>query len=243
MRRPPRSGSSARAPWREALARGFVAGGVASFDAISCSNGGDAERLARWRSLGASPARPTPTSSRAATSSSSRSSRTSSPASSPRSPHVHPARHLLVSVAAGVSADFIESELADARARLGAESETNPAPIRVVRVMPNTPCLVGAAASAASVGSASTPADLDLVLRLMRGAGTCDVVEERLMDAVVGVSGSRPGVRVSIHRGDGGRRRRGGVTARDGAGARRADRHGRGEDGVGDGGTPGGAQR
>ena len=61
--------------------------------------------------------------------------------------------------------------------------------------MPNTPCLVGAAASAASVGSASTPADLDLVLRLMRGAGTCDVVEERLMDAVVGVSGSGPASR------------------------------------------------
>ena len=177
----------------EALARGFVAGGVASFDAISCSNGGDAERLARWRSLGASP--------RASNADVLASSDVVFLAVKPHilpgvlaeiAPHVHPARHLLVSVAAGVSADFIESELADARARLGAESETNPAPIRVVRVMPNTPCLVGAAASAASVGSASTPADLDLVLRLMRGAGTCDVVEERLMDAVVGVSGSGP---------------------------------------------------
>ena len=72
--------------------------------------------------------------------------------------------------------------------------------------MPNTPCLVGAAASAASVGSASTPADLDLVLRLMRGAGTCDVVEERLMDYRRRRQRIRPGVRVSSHRGkpDGG---------------------------------------
>lgn len=190
---PPTVGFVGAGAMAEALARGFVAGGVASFDAISCSNGGDAERLERWRSLGASP--------RASNADVLASSDVVFLAVKPHvlpgvlaeiAPHVHPARHLLVSVAAGVSADFIESELADARARLGAESDANPAPIRVVRVMPNTPCLVGAAASAASVGSASTPADLDLVLRLMRGAGTCDVVEERLMDAVVGVSGSGP---------------------------------------------------
>ena len=111
----------------EALARGFVAGGVASFDAISCSNGGDAERLARWRSLGASP--------RASNADVLASSDVVFLAVKPHilpgvlaeiAPHVHPARHLLVSVAAGVSADFIESELADARARLGAESRRTP---------------------------------------------------------------------------------------------------------------------
>lgn len=51
--------------------------------------------------------------------------------------------------------------------------------------MPNTPCLVGAAASAACAGTVSTPADLDLVSAMMSAAGTCLTVEERLFDAVV----------------------------------------------------------
>ena len=68
---------------------------------------------------------------------------------------------------------------------------------RVVRVMPNTPCMVGAAASAACVGDDPADpmlaaADLDGVVRLMRGCGECVVVPERLMDAVTGVSGSGP---------------------------------------------------
>jgi pyrroline-5-carboxylate reductase len=68
---------------------------------------------------------------------------------------------------------------------------------RVVRVMPNTPCMVGAAASAACVGDEPADpmlaaSDLDSVVRLMRGCGECVVVPERLMDAVVGVSGSGP---------------------------------------------------
>ena len=68
---------------------------------------------------------------------------------------------------------------------------------RVVRVMPNTPCMVGAAASAACVGDdpadpTLAAADLARVVRLMRGCGECVVVPERLMDAVTGVSGSGP---------------------------------------------------
>ena len=68
---------------------------------------------------------------------------------------------------------------------------------RVVRVMPNTPCMVGAAASAACVGDDPADpmlaaADLDSVVRLMRGCGECVVVPERLMNAVTGVSGSGP---------------------------------------------------
>ena len=61
---------------------------------------------------------------------------------------------------------------------------------RVVRVMPNTPCLVGAAASAACAGTSSSSADdVVAVSAMMSAAGLCITVEERLMDAVVGVSG------------------------------------------------------
>ena len=59
--------------------------------------------------------------------------------------------------------------------------------------MPNTPCLVGAAASVACTGAFSTAADVDDVSNIMSAAGLCITLdEERLMDAVVGVSGSGP---------------------------------------------------
>ena len=64
---------------------------------------------------------------------------------------------------------------------------------RVVRVMPNTPCLVGEAACAACAGSAASDEDVTFVLQLMKSCGVCLRVDgESALDAVTGVSGSGP---------------------------------------------------
>lgn len=63
---------------------------------------------------------------------------------------------------------------------------------RVVRVMPNTPCLVGVGASAfASAGTASVQ-DRQQVEQLFQAIGVCHELEEGLLDAVTGLSGSGP---------------------------------------------------
>jgi pyrroline-5-carboxylate reductase len=87
-------------------------------------------------------------------------------------------RHLLVSIAAGVTLRQLAEEL-------GAER-------RLVRVMPNTPCLVGASASAYSLGDNATVDDLALVDRLMNAVGRAFRVPENLLDVVTGLSSSGP---------------------------------------------------
>src|SRR5205823_71143 len=63
---------------------------------------------------------------------------------------------------------------------------------RLIRVMPNTPCLVGASASGFSPGSAGTPEDVALVQRLLDAVGKAFQLPEHLLDAVTGLSGSGP---------------------------------------------------
>jgi pyrroline-5-carboxylate reductase len=87
-------------------------------------------------------------------------------------------RHLLISIAAGVSLARMESRLAEGT--------------RVIRVMPNTPALVGASASAFALGAAATEADGELVSRLFASVGLAYRVREELLDAVTGLSGSGP---------------------------------------------------
>ncbi len=58
--------------------------------------------------------------------------------------------------------------------------------------MPNTPCLVSAGASAFARGAAATPADAELVTRLLSTIGLAIEVPEPLLDAVTGLSGSGP---------------------------------------------------
>ncbi|MBM4004003.1 MAG: pyrroline-5-carboxylate reductase [Planctomycetes bacterium] len=87
------------------------------------------------------------------------------------------ARHLLISVAAGVTL-----------ARLAAESGIQ----RVIRVMPNTPCLVGQGASAYSLGAAATADDAVWVDSMLRAVGGTYRLDESLLDAVTGLSGSGP---------------------------------------------------
>jgi pyrroline-5-carboxylate reductase len=64
---------------------------------------------------------------------------------------------------------------------------------RIVRVMPNTPCLIGKGVSALS-RSASVPAAAAAeVARLLTTVGSVHDVDEPLLDAVTGLSGSGPG--------------------------------------------------
>jgi pyrroline-5-carboxylate reductase len=63
---------------------------------------------------------------------------------------------------------------------------------RLVRVMPNTPCLLGASASAYSPGDNATADDIALVDRLLNAVGVAFRLPEQLLDAVTGLSGSGP---------------------------------------------------
>lgn len=86
--------------------------------------------------------------------------------------------HLVISIAAGVSLAKLEGALAG-----GA---------RVIRVMPNTPALVGASATAFAAGKGASTADAQLVERLFSAVGVAYPVKESLLDGVTGLSGSGP---------------------------------------------------
>jgi len=99
---------------------------------------------------------------------------------------------LLVSIALGITIRNIESLL--------------PAKSRVVRVMPNTPVVVRAGASAFSVGSACREGDSDVVRDLLSTVGFAVEVPEELLDPVTGLSGSGPSYMFAVIEGlaDGG---------------------------------------
>jgi pyrroline-5-carboxylate reductase len=94
-------------------------------------------------------------------------------------PAVKAGQPLLVSIAAGVGLKTIADRLGIAGCRL-------------VRVMPNTPCLVGASASAYAASPSATAADNHLVDGLFNAVGRAFPVAEKLLDAVTGLSGSGP---------------------------------------------------
>lgn len=85
---------------------------------------------------------------------------------------------LLVSIAAGISTASLESRL--------------PESVRVVRAMPNTPAIALAGATAVAHGSRSTPEDLALATALFGAVGKVVTLDEGLMNAVTGLSGSGP---------------------------------------------------
>ncbi len=87
-------------------------------------------------------------------------------------------QHLVVSIAAGVSLSQIAAGLGNSR--------------RLVRVMPNTPALVGASASAFSGGDSATDKDLQTIQQLLGSIGRAIHVPEKMLDAVTGLSGSGP---------------------------------------------------
>jgi pyrroline-5-carboxylate reductase len=84
---------------------------------------------------------------------------------------------LLVSIAAGITL-----------ARLEELFKTN----RIVRVMPNTPCLVGLSAAGYCSASGATTDDRSVVQQLLAAVGIAFELDEKLLDAVTGLSGSGP---------------------------------------------------
>jgi pyrroline-5-carboxylate reductase len=88
------------------------------------------------------------------------------------------AKKLVISIAAGIAIGRIEKALNEHS--------------RVVRVMPNTPALVLAGAAALAGGKNATSEDLALAQSIFNSVGKAVVVEEKLMDAVTGLSGSGP---------------------------------------------------
>jgi pyrroline-5-carboxylate reductase len=88
-------------------------------------------------------------------------------------------RQLVVSIAAGITLATIEKWLGGG--------------VRVVRVMPNTPCLLGAGMSVLAAGRAASRSDLSRARALFETVGLVDVAKhEKWMDAVTGLSGSGP---------------------------------------------------
>src|ERR1700685_286247 len=87
-------------------------------------------------------------------------------------------QHLLISIAAGVTLAKLENLL--------------PAGTRVIRVMPNTPALVGEAASAFALGKSAIAADGEIAKKLLSSVGVAFQVKESLLDAVTGLSGRGP---------------------------------------------------
>ena len=85
---------------------------------------------------------------------------------------------LFVSIAMGITLNEIEQIL--------------PNDSRVIRVMPNTPAIVGAAASVFVRGVKATDDDTQLIQSLLKSIGTCDEVSEYMMDPVTALSGSGP---------------------------------------------------
>ncbi len=92
---------------------------------------------------------------------------------------VLPADGLLISIMAGVPSDRL--------ATLVGQSD-----IRIVRVMPNTPALVGQGVCAVCAGTGASQDDVDRVGRWLRGIGAVVATQEPLMNAVTATSGSGP---------------------------------------------------
>lgn len=85
---------------------------------------------------------------------------------------------LLISIAAGIATSMIEC---------GVNKN-----VRVVRVMPNTPALVGCGASAFCLGKTALEKDCQITKKLLSAIGISYQVPENQMDAVTGLSGSGP---------------------------------------------------
>ena len=86
--------------------------------------------------------------------------------------------HVMISVAAGLKLDFYQR-------LLGSDK-------KIIRVMPNTPCLIGKGMSVASKGDVVSTEDEQDVVTLLEALGKVIVLDEKHMDTVTGLSGSGP---------------------------------------------------
>jgi pyrroline-5-carboxylate reductase len=87
-------------------------------------------------------------------------------------------KHVIISIAAGFS--------------IAKFNELLRVSCRVVRVMPNTPCLLGCSATGFAAGPSATKDDVILVEKLFTAVGKAFALPEPLLDAVTGLSGSGP---------------------------------------------------
>lgn len=86
-------------------------------------------------------------------------------------------KHLVVSIAAGISLDYLQKLLPNKR---------------IIRVMPNILCTVGAMSAAFSAGKYATQEDTKTIEDILNSAGVSFLVDEHLLDAVTALSGSGP---------------------------------------------------
>ena len=84
----------------------------------------------------------------------------------------------VISIAAGISIDFIQKHLDPAQ--------------RILRVMPNTPALAQAGAAAIAPSAQCTADDTAVTKAIFEAVGIAEIVEEKDIDAVTGLSGSGP---------------------------------------------------
>ncbi len=87
--------------------------------------------------------------------------------------------YLVVSVAAGISIKYIEEYL-------GAD-------VPIVRLMPNTPCLIGEGVVAVATSKKVSKNNLQKVFDIISPMGLVITLEEKHMNAITGLSGSGPG--------------------------------------------------
>jgi len=85
---------------------------------------------------------------------------------------------LVISIAAGIPIYAIEARLKP--------------PAHICRAMPNTPVIVDAGSTAIAISEHATPHDVERARAIFEAVGTVIQVEESLMDAVTGLSGSGP---------------------------------------------------
>jgi pyrroline-5-carboxylate reductase len=86
--------------------------------------------------------------------------------------------HLLISLCAGVTLDYLQSFC--------------PLPVRMVRAMPNTPALIQKGATALAPSPQARAEDFSAAEAIFQAVGITVMVKESLMDAVTGLSGSGP---------------------------------------------------
>ena len=85
---------------------------------------------------------------------------------------------LIISIAAGKTIGFIEKEFGKK--------------VKLVRCMPNTPALVGEGCTGVCRNELVSDEEMEQVMQLLQSFGVASEVPEKLMDVVVGVSGSSP---------------------------------------------------
>ena len=86
--------------------------------------------------------------------------------------------HLVITIAPGKTLAWLEEQFGK--------------PVKIIRTMPNTPAMVGEGMTAVCKNNYVTEEEMEEALKILGSFGKAEVIPERLMDAVVSVSGSSP---------------------------------------------------